>query len=151
VITSGTGALPAGRVGTERDAPDPDSAAAPRVAGEQSAPSLAERAVRSAVLRLPPSVHDESKRGFVGAMVDVAREKGVSGYVGDGPNRWPAVHRLDAARLFRLAAETAPAGSVLHGVADEGVPVRERVGWQPTHPGLIDDLDKGHYFDARSA
>ncbi len=130
------------------------------------------------------------------AMVGIARDKGVSGYIGDGSNRWPAVHRLDSAHLFRLALEKAPAGSTLHAVADEGVPIRdiaevigrhldvpvvsiapedagehftwlagflaldspassaltrELLGWQPTHPGLIDDLDKGHYFHNPSA
>jgi nucleoside-diphosphate-sugar epimerase len=124
-------------------------------------------------------------------LVGIARDKGVSGYIGDGSNRWPAVHRLDSARLFSLALEKAPAGSTLHGVADEGVPIcdiaevigrhlnlpvvsispedaaehfawlasflaadspassaltRELLGWQPTHAGLIDDLDEGHYF-----
>jgi nucleoside-diphosphate-sugar epimerase len=80
--------------------------------------------VRSSSLRLPPSVHGEGDHGFVATLVGIARDKGVSGYIGDGANRWPTVHRLDAARLFRLALETAPAGSVLHGVAEEGVPVR---------------------------
>jgi nucleoside-diphosphate-sugar epimerase len=130
------------------------------------------------------------------ALVAVARAKGVSAYIGDGANRWPAVHRLDSAHLFRLALEKAPAGSTLHAVADEGVPIRavaevigrhlevpvvsippeeaaghftwlggfigldapassaltrELLGWQPTQPGLLDDLDKGHYFDKPSA
>jgi nucleoside-diphosphate-sugar epimerase len=120
-------------------------------------------------------------------MIGIARDKGVSGYVGDGSNRWPAVHVLDAAHLFRLAVEQAPAGSRLHAVGDEGVPIREiaevisrhldvptasvpaedfgflgqilaidqpasaaltreLLPWQPTHPGLIEDMDKGHYF-----
>jgi nucleoside-diphosphate-sugar epimerase len=134
--------------------------------------------------------------GFVATLIDIARDKGVSGYIGDGSNRWPAVHRIDAAHLFRLALEDAPAGSTLHGVADEGVPIRdiagvigrhldlpvvaispedvaehfawlagflgadspassaltrELLGWQPTHPGLIDDLDQDHYFHKPSA
>jgi nucleoside-diphosphate-sugar epimerase len=125
------------------------------------------------------------------ALVGIARDKGVAGYVGDGSNRWPATHRLDAAHLFRLALEQAPAGSVLHAIADEGVPIRtvadvigrqldlptatvapegagahfgwlagfiaqdspasstltrELLDWQPTQPGLVDDLEKGHYF-----
>jgi nucleoside-diphosphate-sugar epimerase len=137
-------------------------------------------------------VHGEGDHGFMAALVGSARARGVSGYIGDGSNRWPAVHRLDAARLFRLALENAPAGSALHAVADEGVPIRtiaeligrhldlpvvaisaedagehfgwlggflgtdspasstltrELLGWQPTQPGLIDDLEQGHYFD----
>jgi nucleoside-diphosphate-sugar epimerase len=87
--------------------------------------ALASRGVRSSVLRLPPTVHGEGEHGFVATMIGTARDKGVSGYIADGSNRWPAVHCLDAARLFRLALENAPAGSTLHGVADEGVPVRE--------------------------
>ena len=142
-------------------------------------------------MRLPPTVHGDGDHGFMATLVGIARDKGVSGYIGDGSNRWPAVHRLDAAHLFRLALEKAPAGSVLHAVADEGVPIRaiaevigrhldvpvaaiapedaaehfawlagflgvdspassaltrELLGWQPTQPGLLDDLDKGHYF-----
>ncbi len=127
VITSGTlmltFLLPPGRLGTEKDVADAGSVA-PRIASENAAIALAERGVRSSVVRLPPSVHGEGKRGFVGTLIDIAREKGVSGYIGDGSNRWPAVHQLDAAHLFRLALEKAPAGSVLHGVADEGVPAR---------------------------
>ncbi len=158
--------------------------------------SLASRGVRSSVVRLPPTVHGDGDHGFMATLVGIARDKGVSGYVGDGSNRWPAVHRFDAAHLFRLALEKAPAGSTLHAVADEGVPIRaiaevigrhldvpvvaiapedaaehftwlagfigadspasstltrELLGWQPTHPGLIDDLDEGHYFDSPSA
>jgi nucleoside-diphosphate-sugar epimerase len=76
-------------------------------------------------MRLPPTVHGDGDTGFVAALIAIARDKGVSGYIGDGTNRWPAVHRLDAAPLFRLALEDAPAGSALHCVADEGVPIRE--------------------------
>lgn len=125
VITSGTGVLTPGRIGTERDAADPHSAAAPRVLGERAALALADRGVRTSVVRLPPSVHSRQKKGFVATMVDIARATGVSGYVGDGSNRWPAVHLLDAAALFRLALDQAPAGSVLHGVAEEGIAVRD--------------------------
>ena len=142
-------------------------------------------------MRLPPTVHGEGDKWFMAMLVGIARDKGASAYIGDGSNRWPAVHRLDAAHLFRLALEQAPAGSVLHAVADEGVPIRsiaevigrhldvpvvsispedaaghfgwlagllgidaptssaltrELLGWQPVQPGLIDDLEKGHYF-----
>lgn len=80
--------------------------------------------MRSSIVRLAPTVHDQSTRGLVGQLVDIAREKGASGHLGDGSNRWPSVHRLDAARLFHLAVEKAPAGSVLHGVGEEGVTIR---------------------------
>ena len=190
--------LAPGRVATERDGRSLDSAVAglgggpqTRLATAQLTLSLASRGVRSSVVRLPPTVHGEGDNGFMAALVGIARDKGVSGYIGDGANRWPAVHRLDAAHLFRLALEQAPAGSVLHAIADEGVPIRaiaevigrhlnlpvaaiaaedaaehfgwlagflaldspassaltrELLGWQPTQPGLIDDLGKGHYF-----
>jgi nucleoside-diphosphate-sugar epimerase len=197
VIASGTLGLAPGGVVTERDGLDPGSAAhldggpRTRLGTAHLTLSLASRGVRSSVLRLPPTVHGEGDHGFMATLVGIARDKGVSGYVGDGANRWPAVHRFDAAHLFRLAVEKAPAGSVLHAVADEGVPVRaiadvigrhldvpvaaispddaaghfawlggfiatdspassaltrELLGWQPVQPGLIDDLDKGHYF-----
>ncbi|MDQ6898916.1 MAG: SDR family oxidoreductase [Candidatus Dormibacteraeota bacterium] len=203
VIASGVLGLAPGRVATERDGHGPDSDAAPLISGAltrlttaQLTLSLASRGVRSSVVRLAPTVHGEGDHGFLAILVDIARNKGVSGYIGDGANRWPAVHRIDAAHLFRLALEEAPAGSALHGVADEGVPIRdiagvigrhldlpvvaispenapehfswlagflgadnpassaltrELVGWQPTHPGLIDDLDQGPYFHKPSA
>ena len=191
VIASGTIGLANGRVATEQDTPDPNSVAALRAAAAQTTLSFASRGVRPSVLRLPPSVHGEGDRAFLATLINIAREKGVSGYIGDGANRWCAVHRRDAARLFRLALEKAPAGSVLHGIAEEGVPIRtvaevigrhldlpvvsvsaegvdrhfgwlgaflaadvptsstltrELLGWQPTGPGLIDDLEAGHYF-----
>ncbi len=189
VVTSGLSGFAPGRVATETDTPDPSAYL--RIANAQAALALASRGVRSSVMRLSPTVHGEGDTGFVAALIGIARDKGVCGYIGDGQNRWPAVHRLDAAHLFRMALENAPAGSVLHGVAEEGVPIRaiaEVIGrhlelpvvsipsedagehfgwlanflalnipassaltrklldWQPTHPGLIDDLDQGHYF-----
>ena len=189
-----------GRVTTERDVLDAGSASEGgpefRMATAQWALALAAREVRSAAVRLPPTVHGEGDPWFTAVLVRTARDKGVSGYLGDGANRWPAVHWLDAAHLFRLALEQAPAGSVLHAVDDEGVPIRtiaevigrhlgvpvaaisaedapgqfgwlagvlaadvpassaltrELLGWRPTQPGLIDDLDKGHYFRTPSA
>jgi nucleoside-diphosphate-sugar epimerase len=126
VITSGTGVLPAGRLATEEDAPDLDSHAAVRGLAEGVALAFAERGVRVSLVRLGASVHSEAdKRGFVPSMIDIARAKGVAAYVGDGSNRWAAVHQLDAARLFRLAVESAPAGARLHGVGEEGVRLRE--------------------------
>ncbi|NYI07840.1 SDR family oxidoreductase [Allostreptomyces psammosilenae] len=193
VVTSGTAAAATpGRPATEEDAADPDSPGAHRRPSEIATLALAERGVRSSVVRLPPSVHDRGDYGFVPRLIELAREKGVSAYVGEGANRWSAVHRLDAARLFRLAAESAPAGTRLHGVGDEGVPFREIagvigrhlglpvvsvsgeeaaghfgwlgalaaydgptssaltrkwVGWHPERPGLLADLEEGHYFD----
>ncbi|MGD0875969.1 MAG: SDR family oxidoreductase [Acidimicrobiales bacterium] len=198
VIASGTLGIAPGRVATERDGQGPVPAVTgfgggpqTRLATAQLVLSFASRAVRSSVVRLPPTNHGEGDSGFVAALVGIARDKGVSGYIGDGANRWPAVHRLDSARLFRLALEGAPAGSTLHAVAEEGVPIRdiaevigrhlevpvtaiasgdaaehfawladflaidgpassaftrELMGWQPTRPELIDDLDQGHYF-----
>jgi nucleoside-diphosphate-sugar epimerase len=202
LIASGTLGLAPGRVATERDGRDPDATEQldggprTRMATALLTLSLAAHDVRSSVVRLPPTVHGDGDHGFMATLVGIARDKGVSGYIGDGSNRWPAAHRLDAAHLFRLGLENAPAGSVLHAVADEGVPIRaiaevigrhldvpvvsippenaaehfdwlagflafdspaasaltrELLGWQPTQPGLIDDLDKGHYFHNPSA
>jgi nucleoside-diphosphate-sugar epimerase len=128
VVTSGIALLRAGRIGTEEDAPDPGSAAAPRIASERVALALAARGVRVSIVRLPPSVHGEGDHGFIPALIAVAREKGVSAYVDEGLNRWSAVHRLDTAKLYRLALEKGAAGAVHHGVADEGVPMREIAG-----------------------
>jgi len=129
VIASGTAMLafllPPGQVGTEADAFGRDSTR-PRVASENTAIALAERGVRSSVVRLTPTVHSSLDRhGFIPRLVGIARDKGVSAYVGEGANRWPAVNTFDAARLFRLALEAAPPGSRLHAVDDEGVPFRE--------------------------
>jgi nucleoside-diphosphate-sugar epimerase len=125
VVTSGIGLLAPGRLATEADMPDPDSPGSHRAPSEVATRALAARGVRSSLVRLPPTVHGEGDHGFVPVLIDIARRTGVSAYVGDGTNRWAAVHRSDAARLFRLAVEAAPAGSVLHGVAEEGVPTRE--------------------------
>jgi nucleoside-diphosphate-sugar epimerase len=189
VITSGV--VQPGRLATEDDATASDSTSIPRVASEEAAASVASQGVRASVVRLPPSVHGDGDHGFVPALIGIAREKGVSAYVGDGLNRWPAVHRLDAAHLFRLALETGSAGARYHGVAEEGMPVRaiaevigrrlnvpvvskrpeeaaehfgwmgyfvgidipasstktqELLGWRPTQPGLVSDLDRPSYF-----
>lgn len=130
VITSGTlmltWLLPPGRLGTEEDAADASRAALPRIASEIAAGTLSERGVRSSVVRLSPTVHGPvDLHGFIPHLISIARNKGVSGYVDDGANRWPAVHELDAAHLYRLALEKAPAGSRLHGVGDGGVPFRD--------------------------
>lgn len=189
IITSGTGARAGGRIATEDTVPPSDPTS--RHATEESAVAFVERGVRVAVVRFPPSVHGRGDHGFVPLLINIARTKGISAYPGDGSNRWPAVHRLDAAHLFRLAVESAPPGARLHGVGEEGIPVREiaevigrhlnvpvrsipveeaaehfgflgaffsldlpassaltqqRMGWRPTQPGLIADLDQGHYF-----
>jgi len=125
VITSGTGRRAPGQAATEDVLPDPTTDPTGRVATELFATSFIERGVRVSVVRFPPSVHGRGDHGFVPILINIARSKGVSAYPDDGANRWPAVHRLDAAHLFRLAVESAPAGARLHGVGDEGVPVRE--------------------------
>jgi nucleoside-diphosphate-sugar epimerase len=111
-----------GRVGTEQDAPD---ISVPRVPSELATLSLASQGVRSSVMRLPPSVHGDDDKGFVPRIIDIARESGVSAFIGDGTNRWPAVHRLDAARAFRLALEKGEAGSRYHAIGEEGIPVQD--------------------------
>jgi nucleoside-diphosphate-sugar epimerase len=123
VVTSGTGLIAPGRLATEDDVPASGPTSFPRVS-EQTAVSLAARGVRASVVRLP-QVHDTVKQGLVTYAIALAREKGVSAYVGDGLNRWPAVHRLDAAPLYRLALEKGEAGARYHAVDEEGVPVRE--------------------------
>jgi nucleoside-diphosphate-sugar epimerase len=124
VITSGVALLAPGRTATEDDTPPaPNSASFPRVS-EAAAAALASRGVRVSVVRLP-QVHDQVKQGLITYMIAIAREKGVSAYVGDGLNRWPAVHRLDAAHLYRLVLEKGSAGARYHAVAEEGVPLRE--------------------------
>ena len=190
LIASGIAAKAAGPVTTERDPADPNF---PRAAAAEMTLAAAQRGIRTGVVRLPPSVHGRGDRGFVPTLIEIARQRGVSAYIGEGANRWPAVHRLDAARLFRLALDKAPPGAVLHPVGDEGVstraiaevigrhldvPVtsvaledaashfgwigrffggidavassaltRELLHWEPTQPGLMDDLEQGHYFE----
>jgi nucleoside-diphosphate-sugar epimerase len=190
VVSSGVLGLAQGRPGTEEDVP---THALPRKS-EETGLSFASKGVRASVIRLSPSVHGDGDHGFVPQLIKGARAKGFAPYVGDGKNRWPAVHRLDAARLYRLALAKGTAGGRYHGVADEGVPIRdiaeiigkrlgvpavsksaeevvgtlgfigqvlamdapsssqltqERLGWRPTRPGLIADLEKGTYFDAK--
>jgi nucleoside-diphosphate-sugar epimerase len=195
VMTTGTGLLAPGRVATERDFTAPD--ASHRAPSEHAAIALAERGVRSSVVRPAPTVHGEGDHGFVPMIIAGARSTGVAPYIGDGSNRWPAVHRLDAARLYRLALEGAPAGSILHAIGEEGIPMREvaeviglglgvparsvtveeaqagmpaflaafisldipassaltqeLLGWRPARPGLIEDLEQGHYFEQAAA
>jgi nucleoside-diphosphate-sugar epimerase len=122
IVTSGTLlAQRQGPLATEEDAHNPNF---PRKS-EDAALALAGRGVRASVLRLPPSVHGSGDHGFVPQLISIAREKGVSAFIGDGLNRWPAVHRLDAAHLYRFVLEKGNAGATYHGVADEGVPTRE--------------------------
>jgi nucleoside-diphosphate-sugar epimerase len=191
VVTTGVALANPGGVATEESRADPENVPHPRVGTEFAAFDLAERGVRTAIVRPAPSVHGEGDKGFVPILIGIARERGVAAYIGDGANRWPAVHRRDIAAIYRLALEHAPAGSVYHGVAEEGVPTRqiaevigrhldlpatsiapeqaaghfgwmgaffgldcpassaltrEQLGWTPTHPGLIEDLEAGHYF-----
>ncbi len=195
LITSGTGIANSapGRSATEEDAPD-ISHPIPRVASELAAASLAEKGVRVGVMRLP-QVHNTFKQGLVTYLIELSRQKGVSAYVGDGRNRWPAVHVLDAARLYRLALEKLETSARYHAVAEEGVPMRDiaevigrglkvpvisvspeeapshfgwlaafagrdlpassaltkkRLGWQPTGPGLIADLEQMRYSGSQA-
>ena len=120
IVTSGTGLVASGRLATEEDAP---ASAIPRVASEEAA-AVAARGARVSVVRLP-QVHGDGDHAFVPLLIGLAREKGISAYVGGGLNRWPAVHRLDAAHLYRLALEKGAAGARYHAVAEEGIPLRE--------------------------
>ena len=126
IVTSGTGMAghTLGRVATEEDEPASGPNAIPRVASEEAAAAVAARSVRVSVVRLP-QVHNTFKQGLVTYAIAMARDKCVSAYVGDGSNRWPAVHLLDAARLYRLVLEKGSAGARYHAVAEEGVLVRD--------------------------
>jgi len=196
VLASGLLGLVPGRVATEDDglvatAEVRANPAGRRLATALFALSLRGIGVRSSVLRLPPTVHGDGDNGFMATLAGIARQRGLAGYVGNGTNRWPAVHRSDAARLARLAVEAAPAGSVLHAVGDEGVAfrdiaqamgdrlgvqtasvapadagehfgflghfvawdspataaiTRELLGWEPTGPSLIEDLEQDYYY-----
>jgi nucleoside-diphosphate-sugar epimerase len=191
VITTGTALVSPGRIATERDRSE--VVIHPRVRSEEIALSYADRGVRVSIVRPAPSVHGKGDKGFVPILINIARDKGVSAYIGDGSNRWPAVHRLDAAHLYVLGLESAPAGSVLHAIGEEGIPTREiaemfarkldlpvvsidpegaaehfgwmgaffgldipassaltqeLTGWRPTHVGLLEDLEQGHYFES---
>jgi nucleoside-diphosphate-sugar epimerase len=137
LIASGTLGLTQGELATEADGhePVPGGVTRPsaRRANAEFTLSLAANGVRSSVVRLPPTVHGDGDNGFIARIVAAARDKGVSAYIGDGTNRWPATHRLDVAHLFRLALENAPPGSTLHAIAEEGVPIRriaEAIGQQ---------------------
>jgi nucleoside-diphosphate-sugar epimerase len=193
IVTSGTGmANPGPGLLATEDEPPASSNVVPRAASEEAAASVAARGGRVAIVRLP-QVHDTAKQGLVTYAIHLAREKGVSAYVGDGLNRWPAAHRLDTAHLYRLALEKEDADARYHAVAEEGVPVRdiaeaigrglnvpvvsiapeeaaghfgwlaafvgrdvpassaqtrEHLGWNPTGPGLISDLENMRYFHA---
>jgi nucleoside-diphosphate-sugar epimerase len=118
VITSGTLVMPVGREGTEDDEPDRHGLAPFRIAGEDACLSFAALGVRACVVRLAPTVHGPDDHGFVPMLIGTARKTGVSAYIGDGVNRWPAVHRSDAAQLFRLAMENGHPGSIYHAVAE---------------------------------
>jgi len=126
IVTAGVAFLSPGRIATE-DTPAPTGSAMPRTS-EQTALALVSRGVRASVVRLPPSVHGDGDHGFVPAVIGMARKERASAYVVDGLNRWPAVHRLDAARLYRLVLENGVAGACYHGVAEEGVPFRDIAG-----------------------
>jgi nucleoside-diphosphate-sugar epimerase len=186
IVTSGLAGFALGRPATEEDVPD----ASLRMS-EPVALALATQGVRAAVVRLAASVHDDGDYGFVPTLINIARQTGVSAYVGEGLNRWPAVHRRDAALLFRLALEQGAAGARYHGVADEGLPLRDiaavigrhlhlpvvsksaaeaadhfgwmarfvgldmpavsaltqqQLGWHPSQPSLLADLEQGSYF-----
>jgi nucleoside-diphosphate-sugar epimerase len=128
VAAFATLALPQGRLTTEEQAYDPTFIGAPRAATEDTLKKLASRGTRTSAIRLPPIVHGAGDHGFAPQLIQIARKKKESGYVGDGLNRWPSVHRDDAAKLFRLSLEKGPAGGTYHGVGEEGIPFRDLPG-----------------------
>jgi nucleoside-diphosphate-sugar epimerase len=189
IVASGVLFLPTGKISTEQDSHVKD--APNRSFSETAALGLVPRGVRSSIIRLPPSVHGPGDHGLIPRIIKAARKKGISVYIGDGANRWPAVHRLDAARLFRLSLERGEAGAKYHGVDEIGIPfrdiaskiaaklripttscptpksakhlgllsnfvgldnpsssewTRQTLGWKPTQPGLLADIDQTDYF-----
>lgn len=185
IVASGTGRNGTGQIRREDDTVSQPSSVMPRMATEEAVKTVADQGITTMVIRLSPAVHDTRKQGLVTQLVARARQQRQSVYIGEGSNRWAAVHRLDAARLFALALEKGEAGAVYHAVAEEGIPLREiaaaiasrlsiplaaqtqeeaatyfgpmapfmsadlpasssrtreRLGWQPTHPGLLADL-----------
>lgn len=124
IVTSGTALVSNGHLATENDLPDPHGRN-PRIASDQAAAALAEQGVHVSLVRLPPSVHGAGDHGFVPMIIAMAREKGESAYIGAGQNLWPAVHRLDAARVFVLALEKGASNAIYHANSEQGVPFRE--------------------------
>jgi nucleoside-diphosphate-sugar epimerase len=128
IVTSAIGILPRRRLATEETGPASGPSAHPRAASEEAAAAVAARGVRVSIVRLPPSVHGDGDHGFVPIVIRVAREKGASVYADEGRNLWPAVHRLDAAHLYKLVLEKGVAGARYHAVAEEGVQFRDIAG-----------------------
>ena len=124
VVTSGSALVAPGRIATEKDLPVGNSKEFPRIASEEAVAWVASRGVRVSVVRLSPSVHGDGDHGFVPTLINIAREKGVSAYIGEGANRWNAVHRLDAVRIYRLALEKGSAFARYHAVGEEGIAFR---------------------------
>ncbi len=192
LVTSASGLLQKGQSSTEDDLPNVDSSVIPRVATDEAVAEVTKRGIKASLVRLPPSVHGVGDHGFVPMLIAKARETGISAYVGTGENRWPAVHRFDAARVYRLALERGAAEPRYHAIAEEGVPFRkiaeligrrlglpvvslsheeaathfgwfahfvgmdspassaktqEWLNWNPSHPGLLQDLDQDSYFE----
>lgn len=138
IVTSGTALVSPGRLATEDTIPAPGSTKHPRLS-EIAADTVAALGVRVSVVRLPPSVHGDGDKGFIPLLINIARQKGTSAYVGEGRNRWNAVHKLDAAHLFRLALENAKAGIRFHGVAEEEInfkTIAEALGKQLNLPAI---------------